>query len=190
MLQSIVTFFSEVLTALANWITGFTEAVVTFFADILAKLTEWAVNIVAGFVQCFVDAAAGIVAPLQNIYDTIYNKLTAVWNFVQGIWNNIVRAFNDIMSKIPLIGAGSSSSIPGYATGTDYVPETGIYLLHQGEAVIPAAQNVSGSQQYSSGGGNITIGSVTLSKDYPYPRLKRDIERQQRIDIARRGRAA
>jgi hypothetical protein len=29
----------------------------------------------------------------------------------------------------------------GYATGTNYVPETGLALLHRGEAVIPAAKN-------------------------------------------------
>jgi len=28
-----------------------------------------------------------------------------------------------------------------YATGTDYVPRTGIYQLHEGEAVIPKSQN-------------------------------------------------
>lgn len=36
-----------------------------------------------------------------------------------------------------------------YATGTDYVPETGLALLHRGEAVIPANQN--------RGRGNITM---------------------------------
>ena len=184
MLQAIVTFFSDVLTALADWITGFTESVVTFFADILAKLTEWAANIVAGFVQCFVDVAAGIVAPLQKIYDTIYNKLTAVWNFVKGIWDNIVKAFNDIMSKIPFIGAGSSSSVPGYATGTNYVPETGIYLLHRGEAVIPAAQNASGS----SGGGDIIInGGITLPNVTNYAEFKAELSRDMRMSRSFRG---
>lgn len=33
---------------------------------------------------------------------------------------------------------------PSYAEGTDYVPRTGWAMLHQGERVIPAAQNVGG----------------------------------------------
>jgi hypothetical protein len=35
----------------------------------------------------------------------------------------------------------SDAELASYAVGTDYVPRTGKYLLHQGEAVIPAAQN-------------------------------------------------
>jgi len=186
MLQGFLNFFAAVLTALADWITGFTESIVAFFADILAKLAEWAAGLVAGFVQCFTDIAAGIVAPLQTIYDTIYNKLTAVWNFVKGIWDNIVKAFNDIMSKIPLIGAGSSSSIPGYATGTDYVPETGIYLLHEGEAVIPAAQN-NGSV---GTGGSTTINnfdSIVLPNVTNYDEFRDALARDMRTSRTYRG---
>ncbi len=36
--------------------------------------------------------------------------------------------------------------IQGYQSGTDYVPETGLYLLHRGEAVVPAEENRSGGR--------------------------------------------
>jgi SLT domain-containing protein len=35
----------------------------------------------------------------------------------------------------------ASGRYVGYSTGTNYVPETGLALLHRGEAVIPAAKN-------------------------------------------------
>jgi hypothetical protein len=40
-------------------------------------------------------------------------------------------------------GAVEAGSVNAYATGTDYVPRTGPYILHQGEAVIPAKENSS-----------------------------------------------
>lgn len=35
----------------------------------------------------------------------------------------------------------SGGAIPAYATGTDYVPETGLALVHEGEKITPASEN-------------------------------------------------
>jgi hypothetical protein len=43
------------------------------------------------------------------------------------------------------------------ASGTPYVPRTGIYQLHQGEAVVPAAENKPGSRSVTYGDINIVI---------------------------------
>jgi len=43
--------------------------------------------------------------------------------------------------------------VKGYAEGTDYVPSTGVYMLHKGESVTPAGQN----------GGGVSIGNITIS---------------------------
>lgn len=48
--------------------------------------------------------------------------------------------------------------IPQMATGTPYVPKTGLYMLHQGEAVITAAQNKPGA-----GGGKAVNNNITLN---------------------------
>lgn len=42
-----------------------------------------------------------------------------------------------------LIGSGLKWLKGSFATGTSYVPETGPYMLHQGEKVVPAAQNAA-----------------------------------------------
>ncbi len=52
-------------------------------------------------------------------------------------------------------GSGGASAFAGvaaaagasFATGTDYVPRTGLALVHQGERIIPASENKQGSQR-------------------------------------------
>jgi len=143
---------------------------------------------VAGFVKCFNDVAAGIVAPLKSVYDTIYNSLTNVWNFVKGIWDNIVNAFNDIMNKIPFIGGASTSSVPTYATG-GYVPETGLALLHAGEYVVPAAQVSGGVPAVASGQTIIQqfSGSIVLPNVTNYDEFRAAMSRDIRLSQGYRG---
>jgi len=52
--------------------------------------------------------------------------------------------------------AGVAAGVPQYAEGTDYVPRTGLALVHQGERITPAAQN-------RAGGGMTVINQFTLS---------------------------
>jgi cob(I)alamin adenosyltransferase len=54
------------------------------------------------------------------------------------------------------IGSFLSGLIPSFAVGTDYVPRTGLALIHQGERIIPAAQNRAGM-----GGGSIVFNIST-----------------------------
>jgi len=45
----------------------------------------------------------------------------------------------------------------GYQTGTPYVPETGLYVLHRGEAVIPAGRNMASKIHVEPITVNVTI---------------------------------
>lgn len=42
-----------------------------------------------------------------------------------------------------------TSDFPAFASGTDYVPRTGLALVHEGERIIPAAQNRGGGDTYN-----------------------------------------
>ena len=82
----------------------------------------------------------------------------------------MMEGFRDVLDRakfikkieIELIGQYYEKH-PGYAAGTDYVPRTGLYELHQGEIVIPPQQsnqirNQKGSSKSISS--NTTVGDV------------------------------
>jgi len=65
----------------------------------------------------------------EGDYNTIYTQLM---NTLKNLTEALVLSFGS---------EGFVAPISGYQHGTDYVPQTGSYLLHQGERVIPANQN-------------------------------------------------
>lgn len=69
-------------------------------------------------------------------------------------------------------GAYASHFTPSYQEGTPFVPMTGTYLLHQGEAVIPADQN-----PYAGGGGGM-LGGVTINQNYVFQGSFSEAEKQ------------
>lgn len=48
-----------------------------------------------------------------------------------------------------MIGGGQPELLNTYASGTDYVPRTGAYQLHEGEAVIPKGENRGGGATFN-----------------------------------------
>jgi len=61
-------------------------------------------------------------------------------------------------------GAGSFGvgPIEGFAAGTDYVPRTGLAVVHQGERIIPAAENIPGALNK---GGSINVNMTVVTND-------------------------
>lgn len=48
---------------------------------------------------------------------------------------------------IASVAAHTVQPVEGYQHGTEFVPQTGMYMLHRGEAVVPAEQNTFGPWQ-------------------------------------------
>jgi Transglycosylase SLT domain len=91
------------------------------------------------------NAAAG--HPSMGLMQTIASTFGAyALPGMKDIWNpvhNLVAALRYILSRYGSIFA-IDPPISGYAGGTDWVPRTGLAVLHRGEAVLTAAQNRRG----------------------------------------------
>ncbi|MHA1304735.1 MAG: phage tail tape measure protein [Candidatus Heimdallarchaeaceae archaeon] len=92
---------------------------------------------------------------LQDLYASLENAGQYAF-LIQGQINNVLKmqaeqiatatfgleAYQQVLASLGGGGGNSSSfNVPAYASGTPYVPKTGLALLHKGEAVIPANQN-------------------------------------------------
>jgi hypothetical protein len=103
----------------------------------------------------------------QTIYDEVMTQLLGLEQIATGYQTEaeilidqltVLTDIKDILEAISLHSIYKDSwlaarDIPGYAEGTNYVPETGFALLHKGEAVIPAQYN----RQESVGGNTASI---------------------------------
>jgi hypothetical protein len=93
---------------------------------------------------------------------------TAQWNEWVGNYQRTHpgQSINGSPGKVDVLQSTPSFNTPGHAVGTDYVPQTGLALLHKGEAVIPAAENAVGGRNRSRGG--VTIQNIiTVSGNSP-----------------------
>jgi len=69
---------------------------------------------------------------------------------LSGILDNLLKGGGANTGSVDVSGMAGAVVIgsPAYAEGTDYVPRTGWAMLHQGERVVPAAENRGGGGTY------------------------------------------
>ena len=80
----------------------------------------------------------------------------------------VIKILTDLFSKsglggIPIIGG--LLDFFGFQSGTSFVPQTGLYKLHQGEAVIPAERNPFVTNTNNNWGGNTFILNLNAKFD-------------------------
>lgn len=80
--------------------------------------------------QQVIEAEKGRIAALENERDHLMAFFQAA-----DLVNNSLEKSIALLNEFGL--ATSLQGIRSFQTGTDYVPKTGLYMLHQGEAVIP-----------------------------------------------------
>lgn len=91
------------------------------------------------------DRATRVIYDIQREVDRLHDKTIT-------ITTRQVTTYSD--SQL-----ASAPPLDSYAVGTDWVPKTGLYQLHQGEAVVTAAEN----RAARAGGGGTSFGDIVIN---------------------------
>ena len=160
----IIKYRDEIWNALKvawNWITE-------TFSKIGAKFSEWfgtAKNAVVKVFDNVVSYLSGVWNKIKEIFSKVGNTIAdaisgavkgainGLFTIIENLINNFVKSLNkavNIINKIPGVNIGllDKISIPRLATGTNYVPQDTMAVIHKGEAVIPKKFN---EQEYFGG---------------------------------------
>jgi hypothetical protein len=90
--------------------------------------------------------------PVFGFFFNIAQKVIGFLETIQRLWDAVSGAFSGAKGPGPTptsdnpnaYPAGYEDYVPVYDKGTPFVPHTGLAIVHRGEAVIPAEQNVFG----------------------------------------------
>jgi phage protein U len=97
--------------------------------------------------QTMIADISALIAGMQKTIElTGVDKVSPVINEIIAKLAELHRLAQQPINLGAVASAGAAEGTPvldSYATGTSYVPRTGVYQLHQGEAVIPATENKS-----------------------------------------------
>lgn len=138
---------------------------------------------VIGAAFLIIEKLIKIVAGMYNAIKPVLDAVGKVFEKVFGVIAKVVQKAIDLINKflqkkadadkastgtvsgqrVAAYTSGSRYAVAAgsYAVGTDYVPQTGLYQLHRGEAVLTAEEN-------KSRGGDIVINITgnTIASDY------------------------
>lgn len=139
-LNTIKNWVSEKATQIGDWFVGVKDKVVNAFTTMASKAKEIMTNIRDNWKTILGNGIVSLAEGMVN-------------GFIKGV-NFIIRALNKISFNVPdwvpLIGGKSFGfnltehpliSLPRLDSGTNYVPNDQLAMIHKGEAVIPKKFN-------------------------------------------------
>lgn len=153
MLNAISGAFTSQLRGLLQGTTTWAQAIKNIATDLVVKMIEEFLKLavikpLSGMLASALEAPSEIFADIIKVIKNMFGPLLAGFtSFFAPTQGPAAPAEGAALASATVATAVGAVAL---ATGTDYVPQTGLALLHQGEAIIPASQNIP---PYGAGGG-------------------------------------
>lgn len=160
MFMPLVPIIIELIQLALTPLSAILEAIMPIIA-IIAKLFGTIMKALMPLIELLFGALAPVIEVLTKLFlllivVALYPLLYAVYGIglvIAGLidlftfgFAGAINAWNNMM--LPILSAldvATTEVVGAFQTGTDYVPETGVYLLHKGEAVLTPEENRRGS---------------------------------------------
>jgi len=147
---------------IVEYVEGFVSKIKDFFSDLM--------DFVQGIVQKIEDFITGLIDKIKTAITDLKDMLkigsgdTAVSSGGMGV--------GGVQASIQQV---SLERIPGHQHGINYVPQTGLALIHEGEAVL----NKMDAESYRKGNMGMSYNpsiSITVQGDGDESKIRRDVE--------------
>ncbi len=172
-LGSLSSAFTSQLRGILTGTTTWAQAIKNIMLDLVLKIIEEFLKLaiikpLSGMLASALDAPTEIFASLIKVIKNMFGPLLA------GFTSFFAP---ELGPGAPAAGAAAAAGVEAAAigavtldTGTDYVPRTGLAMIHQGEAIIPASENIA---PYSGGGSptiNLNLSTLDASSFHAWLR--------------------
>ncbi len=169
--EAIKTVLKNAITSFKTLGNNIMNALLDAFKSIWTLINSW-----------FSNSFNGLITWFTTLYEGFYNSgasiFTAVWDGIKSVWESLSNWISEkvewIKDKLSVWNSAkskmsedddTSSNIRSYAIGTTFVPQTGLALIHQGEAIIPSQYNPWNPR---NNGGNSGVASNTVNHNYNF----------------------
>ena len=146
-------------------IFGVVVDVIAFVIEFISKLIDWFAKLIKKIGEVITNKEK-LKETFLTVWNNIWKGFEPIYNAIMGWIGNIVNMAEKAITKLREAAqwVGGKLGITSKQLG-GYIPETGLYLLHQGEYVVPRGRAAYAYAGAGIGGINITITGNTFMSD-------------------------